>query len=473
MMKVIFSFAFLLFCLEVSANSDLDNQLLTVADNGNMDAVKDLINRGANVNSQDDLNETPLHKTAERGFTEIVKYLIDNGANVSAANGFEETSLHMAALNGHIEIVKILIGKGGNVNVKNDHKETPLHMAAFYGHIEIIKYLVDHGADVSARSDKNETPLAMAQNKDNLNTIQQIQSAAMITLHRAEAIEFLLKFEKISKAKVACSQFSVQFPEDLVDKRLTPRVLGGDVAEEGEFPWMAALFYLDDLRVRFGCGGTVISEYYIMTAAHCTNERPVKVRLGKVSLNDTYTDVIRASYYSIENITRHPNYSSVTKKNDIALIRLTKKIYFSNTIRPACLHTDMNDVDTKLIVTGWGSTDLNRSNSHSYQLRKIEINTTPLRECNNIYFNSNQLWNLPSFRYGISDGQYCTFDPIEKNDACIGDSGGPVQLIDNKDPKNVTIVAIVSFGMSCGLDLPGINTRVAHYISWIESVVWP
>lgn len=60
-----------------------------------------------------------------------------------------------------------------------------------------------------------------------------------------------------------------------------------------------------------------------------------------------------------QEIMRHNEYSAATKKNDIALIRLVKSIYFSNKVAPACLETSTNDVDynVKLIVTGWGYTD--------------------------------------------------------------------------------------------------------------------
>lgn len=65
---------------------------------------------------------------------------------------------------------------------------------------------------------------------------------------------------------------------------------------------------------------------------------------------------------SKQEIIRHPEYSAGSKKNDIALIRVTESIVFSNSVRPACLRTDMNDVDTNdpLVVAGWGSTSADR-----------------------------------------------------------------------------------------------------------------
>lgn len=54
-----------------------------------------------------------------------------------------------------------------------------------------------------------------------------------------------------------------------------------------------------------------------------------------------------------------------------------------------------------------------------------------------------------------------------------GDSGGPLQMFEQKSSAIATVVGVVSFGASCGTELPGIYTRVAFYIDWIESIVWP
>lgn len=96
----------------------------------------------------------------------------------------------------------------------------------------------------------------------------------------------------------------------------------------------------------------------------------------------------------------------------------------------------------------------------------------PLHECNRTLWQYNEKRDLPVFRNGIDDSQYCAHDPIGNQDSCQGDSGGPLQTIRSyaKLPK---VVGIVSFGIGCGHGLPGIYTRVAHYVDWIGSYVWP
>lgn len=96
----------------------------------------------------------------------------------------------------------------------------------------------------------------------------------------------------------------------------------------------------------------------------------------------------------------------------------------------------------------------------------------PLSECNATLLNYNKERDLPAFRNGIDKSQYCAIDPIGTKDSCQGDSGGPLQTVQTySNPTKV--VGIVSFGVACGHGLPGIYTRVAHYIDWIGSYVWP
>lgn len=95
----------------------------------------------------------------------------------------------------------------------------------------------------------------------------------------------------------------------------------------------------------------------------------------------------------------------------------------------------------------------------------------PLAQCNQTLLEFNRQADQMSLRGGIDMTQVCTHDPQAKNDACVGDSGGPLQLYDLSGVS--TIVGITSFGVSCGSTLPSISTRVAFYMDWIEDIVWP
>lgn len=95
----------------------------------------------------------------------------------------------------------------------------------------------------------------------------------------------------------------------------------------------------------------------------------------------------------------------------------------------------------------------------------------PLFDCNTTYLDHNKKWNLPAFQHGVDKSQYCAHDPLGFQDSCKEDSGGPLQIV--RSPSNpAKVVGVVSFG-SCGRLKASIYSRVAYYIEWIASHVWP
>ncbi|XP_031619139.1 serine protease persephone-like [Contarinia nasturtii] len=102
-----------------------------------------------------------------------------------------------------------------------------------------------------------------------------------------------------------------------------------------------------------------------------------------------------------------------------------------------------------------------------------QLSTMPLLQCNATVIEWNKIPNSAQFRNGLIDGQYCAYNPEGIRDACHGDSGGPLQYF-NGVSSVAKIVGVVSFGIVCGgTTLPGIYTRVANYLDWIEPIVWP
>ena len=97
---------------------------------GDIEAVKDFLAAGTDVNTKDGWEWTPLHNAAWWGHKEIVELLLANGAGVNAKNNVGWTPLHMAAINGHNEIVGLLVAGGADVNSKNNNGETPTDLAA-------------------------------------------------------------------------------------------------------------------------------------------------------------------------------------------------------------------------------------------------------------------------------------------------------------------------------------------------------
>jgi ankyrin repeat protein len=146
----------------------LNEQLIYAVNNGNIDAVNLLLEKGADVNVnaifQYDVH-TVLTIAVYNGRMEIVKALLEKGADVNAISRYHgNTALIKAANNGRMEIVKALLEKGADVNSINRSGETALLQAAQckYGATEIVKALLEKGADVNASSRHGYTALMRA-----------------------------------------------------------------------------------------------------------------------------------------------------------------------------------------------------------------------------------------------------------------------------------------------------------------------
>ena len=134
------------------------------AGDGNIEAVKQHLAAGANVNAKDgETGLTPLQVATNRGSKEVVELLIAAGADVNAKGFLGGTPLHNAVIDGHKEVAELLIANGAYVNAKNKYDGTPLHNAAIDGHTEIVELLIAKGADVNAKADTGWTPLDSAE----------------------------------------------------------------------------------------------------------------------------------------------------------------------------------------------------------------------------------------------------------------------------------------------------------------------
>jgi len=107
----------------------------------------------------------PLHVATDGNHTEIAILLLDKGADVNAQDNDGETPLHIASFKGYIEIAELLLDRGADVNARDGWSQsgrTPLHFAAWGGNSEIAKLLLDKGADINAKRWDGFTPLRWA-----------------------------------------------------------------------------------------------------------------------------------------------------------------------------------------------------------------------------------------------------------------------------------------------------------------------
>ena len=157
-----------------------DISIHRAADEGNLEAVKQHLAAGTDVDAKNEYGETPLYWAAQ-GHKEIAELLIAKGVDVNAKNELEETPLHIAAPQGHKEIAELLITKGADVNAKSAAISTPLH---FVEEKDIAKVLILNGADVNAIS-VSGTPLDVAIEEDYTET------AGLLRKHGAKTAEEL------------------------------------------------------------------------------------------------------------------------------------------------------------------------------------------------------------------------------------------------------------------------------------------
>lgn len=113
----------------------------------NKDLLEIMMRFGADINSRDCDNLTPIHVAINFKNAYIVQVLIDGGADISARDGDGMTPLHRAIYFRNVKIVKILIDGGADINARENNNMTPLHRAVFHKNANIVRILLDAGAD--------------------------------------------------------------------------------------------------------------------------------------------------------------------------------------------------------------------------------------------------------------------------------------------------------------------------------------
>jgi secreted trypsin-like serine protease len=239
-----------------------------------------------------------------------------------------------------------------------------------------------------------------------------------------------------------------------------PEIIGGGAASPGEYPFMVGLLRrntADRYQAQF-CGGSLIADDLVLTAAHCVADGPPANRLdlliGTNRLATPGGERIHASAIHI-----HPGYNPQTSGNDIAVVELAEPSTLGETIpNIQAGQFDLWDPGTVATVIGWGDRD-RRDATVNFPVRLYEV-TVPIvsnPQCRNAYG--------AAF---IATKMVCAGDLANGGrDSCQGDSGGPLFVPDGG--SGWVQVGIVSFGIGCGIRrFPGVYTRLARYEAFVE-----
>ncbi|KAJ6638868.1 Organic cation transporter protein, partial [Pseudolycoriella hygida] len=203
------------------------------------------------------------------------------------------------------------------------------------------------------------------------------------------------------------------------------RIVGGQAAGINEFPWMARLSYFN----RFYCGGMLINDRYVLTAAHCVKGFMwfmIKVTFGE---HDRCNDSTRPeTRFVLRAISQQ--FSFTNFDNDIAMLRLNDRVPITDFIRPICLPDNPDNlyVDEKAVATGWGT--LKEDGKPSCILQEVEVPVLSNEIC---VKDTNYTDKM------ITDNMLCAGYPgVGKKDSCQGDSGGP--LISQRADKRYELI---------------------------------
>jgi len=243
------------------------------------------------------------------------------------------------------------------------------------------------------------------------------------------------------------------------------RIVGGDkVTDTTSFPWLVALIHrnitdenngiannTDYFNKQF-CGGSIINESWILTAAHCTAEISY---IGDVAIVAAIYDLstTMGQLRNVIGIYEHEEYDSNTLRNDIALLELEQPLVLSDSVEvilPANTDDPLEDGQIYTLA-GWGANSMNGT-IYSPYLFTVDVPGVNLQSC------------IIELVAVLDDTNICAGD-VYGEDSCQGDSGGPMTM----EVDSVEILyGIVSWGEECASGAPAVYTAVAMYRDWIQ-----
>ncbi len=153
----------------------LNEQLLVAVRSNDVNKVKDLVSKGASVDTKDSDGWTLLHHTARRGYLEVAEFLIEKGADINAEDKYGKKPIQRAAEDNNKNIITLLLSKGVNINDTDKNGRTSLYWASYNGNLDAVKYLISQGASIQAGDKGGKTPLDIARDKGYNNIVNYLE----------------------------------------------------------------------------------------------------------------------------------------------------------------------------------------------------------------------------------------------------------------------------------------------------------
>ncbi|XP_010944496.1 coagulation factor XII [Camelus dromedarius] len=248
-------------------------------------------------------------------------------------------------------------------------------------------------------------------------------------------------------------------------KRLSSlsRVVGGLVALPGAHPYIAALYWGQNF-----CAGSLIAPCWVLTAAHCLQNRPAPEELTVVLGQDRHNQSCdQCQTLAVLTYRLHEGFSPITYQHDLALVRLQESAdgccaHSSPFVQPVCLPSSAArsaEPEAALCeVAGWGH-QFEGAEEYASFLQEAQVPLISPERC-----------SAPDVHGdAFTPGMLCAGFLEGGTDACQGDSGGPLVCEDQTAEHQLILRGIVSWGSGCGdRQKPGVYTDVANYLAWIQ-----
>ncbi|MEI6412704.1 MAG: serine protease [Pseudomonadota bacterium] len=248
------------------------------------------------------------------------------------------------------------------------------------------------------------------------------------------------------------------------------RIVGGETAEPGQWPWMASLYYRSGISWSFECGATLIAPTWILTAAHCVTDDNGRLELA--SQHQVAVGIYRESSVNSSNrigvkrIVTHPGWNLDSLEYDIALLELQQAVDSA----PVLLN-EGGSLPVLSTTMGWGLTQ--DGGNSSDRLRQVDLPLVSNAQCQAVYDSFSE--SVYGSREIIGSAQICAGYLQGGKDSCQGDSGGPLVVRNGSEWQQVGIVSFGEFpdpNASCAAPGSyGVYTRVSSYRDFIRSVV--